>query len=271
MRRMTAIPFLLMFLLSNAYAGMTWVEDTITATDLPVGNWFSLRGKNGTSMRTLGGSNGSHGYGVKCANTAEEAMKMTWGYYHEPTPEVYINLKAVPNNDYGWWVNIDNVSMMFRKPASNNIFTMYCLLSPKEGTYNTMSDEIKNADNIGVIFHVNISSVVQPVLSTTGPLDLGDVRRDETVTRPVPVNMGYAGGTDSSKILSGNVSWVLTPAADNPSSLMPVVKKGGIPVESFTVSLTNSQIQNDDFTVSLTGNEYPGAYSWTMNITTTIE
>ena len=52
---------------------------------------------------------------------------------------------------------------------------------------------------------------------------------------------------------------------------MPVIKKGGVPVESFTVSLTNAQIQSDDFTVSLTGNEYPGAYSWTMNITTTIE
>ncbi|BDB31196.1 hypothetical protein NUITMVK4_3440 (plasmid) [Klebsiella quasipneumoniae] len=67
------------------------------------------------------------------------------------------------------------------------------------------------------------------------------------------------------------MSWVITPATDNPSPLMPVIKKGGVPVESFTVSLTNAQIQSDDFTVSLTGNEYPGAYSWTMNITTTIE
>jgi hypothetical protein len=138
-------------------------------------------------------------------------------------------------------------------------------------TYNTMSNESKNADNIGVIYHVNISSIVLPVLSTTGPLDMGDVRRDETVTKPVPVNMSYAGGTGSSNTLSSKVSWVITPAADNPSPLVPVIKKGGVTVESFTVNLTNTPIQNDDFTVSLTGNEYPGTYSWTMNITTTIE
>lgn len=260
---------MLIFVMSNAYAGITWLEDTITGTDLPVASWVTLSGTNGISARTWGGTVPGPGYEYRCADSAENAMSVTGGAYHGPTPDVWVNISGYPLN-LNQWVEAHQVIMEIRRP-SNNSFTLYCLLGSSTGSYNTLPEEIKNSDNIGVIYHVNISSVVLPVLSTTGSLELGNVRHDETVTKTVPLSMSYAGGGDGSKTISGKVSWVITPATGNPSSLMPVIRKGGVPVESFIVNLTNTQLQNDDFTVSLTGNEYPGEYSWVMNITTAIE
>jgi hypothetical protein len=51
-RKIATIPFALMFVLNSAYAGITWLGDTITATNLPVGQWVNLNGVSGVKPRT---------------------------------------------------------------------------------------------------------------------------------------------------------------------------------------------------------------------------
>ncbi|HCI0071080.1 TPA: hypothetical protein NN539_004695 [Salmonella enterica] len=275
MKSLKAILFALIFVLSNAYAEITWIQDTITRSEFPINSVVGwIGGDNGTALRTWVGNADANinSYDIRCETTPEKAMSKASriGTGFIDSADIVGNAGTLTSNNR-WFSLTYNIQVLLKKPESNKSFRIYCLAAPTGYTYNTSPEEVRNAENIGIIYDVLLSTVTVPVLSTTGSLDLGDVRRDETVTRPVPVSMAYAGGTDSGKTLSGNVTWVITPATDNPSPLMPVIKKGGVSVESFTVSLTNAQIQSDDFTVSLTGNEYPGAYSWTMNITTTIE
>ncbi|AWD11708.1 TPA: hypothetical protein LA654_004013 [Salmonella enterica] len=266
------MPFALFFVLSNAYAGITWQQDFINISEILAHSgtpWIA--GLNKLSPKTWVGSD-NQTYRVTCSDTINDVLNKTAnsGLYTVNDYISYVGNAVTTNKNTMSTIELP-MQLWARGISSNQSAMLFCLLVPDGYSYNTSPEEVRNAENIGVIYNITLSTIAYPVLSTTGLLALGDVHRDETVTRPVPLSMSYAGGTDESKTLTGTVSWVITPATDNPSPLMPVIKKGGVPVESFTVSLTNAQIQSDDFTVSLTGNEYPGAYSWTMNITTTIE
>lgn len=141
---------------------------------------------------------------------------------------------------------------------------LWCIVAPAN-----VSPADADGEIIGQSVTMHLATAPAPTITTSPTVRLGILTPGTTATHTLPTTIGYTGAGDH---VTGTLSLAVTPGADNPSDLTPVINYKGVAYSApIPVELTPAADAPSDLSVLLTANDSMGEYAWDVVFTLTVD